>query len=262
MRQILFRAGLAWLLASPLPAAASNLVPALPAVKPSVVAIGTEVPTRTPPVNLVGSGFAVADGLHIVTNAHVLPAVLDPEKRERVGIMTLQGPLKMFRYARIVRTDPVHDLALLRIEGAPLPAMSLADSDAPAEGEAVAMTGFPIGMALQQLITHRGMVSSIGPIVLPALRSQQLDVTMVKRLREPFDIIQLDATAYPGNSGSPLYDPQTGKLQGVIDAVFIKSTKESALTQPTGITYAIPVKYVRALLKASLPAGENAAQLQ
>ena len=52
------------------PVPANNLVPALPLVKPSVVAVGTELPTRTPPVNLGGSGFAVGDGLYIVTNAH------------------------------------------------------------------------------------------------------------------------------------------------------------------------------------------------
>lgn len=229
--------------------AAGNLVPALPAIKPSVVAIGTEIPTRVPPVNLVGSGFAVGDGMHIVTNAHVLPPLLEAEKKERIGIMTVKGALKMFRYAKIVQTDATHDIALLRIEGDPLPALQLADSDTVVEGQSLAMTGYPIGMALQQLVTHRGMVSSIGPIVLPALRSQQLDVKMVKRLREPFNILQLDATAYPGNSGSPLYDPQSGKVVGIIDAVFVKSTKESALSAPSGITYAIPANFIRALLK-------------
>ena len=159
-----------------------------------------------------------------------------------------QGAVKKFRYAKIAQVDTTHDIALLRLEGEPLPTVQLGDSDTLVEGQALAMTGYPIGMALQQMVTHRGMVSSIGPIVLPALRGQQLDVKMVRRLREPFNIIQLDATAYPGNSGSPLYDPQTGKVLGIIDAVFVKATKESALTAPSGITYAIPANFIRELL--------------
>jgi S1-C subfamily serine protease len=55
--------------------------------------------------------------------------------------------------------------------------------------------------------------------------------------------------AYPGNSGSPLYDGHTGEVIGVINAVFVKSTKENALKDPSGITYAIPAKYVRELLE-------------
>ena len=230
------------------PVPANNLVPALPLVKPSVVAVGTELPTRTPPVNLGGSGFAVGDGLYIVTNAHVIPPLLDIANQERIGVMIAQGAVKKFRYAKIALVDTTHDIALLRLEGEPLPTVQLGDSDTLVEGQALAMTGYPIGMALQQMVTHRGMVSSIGPIVLPALRGQQLDVKMVRRLREPFNIIQLDATAYPGNSGSPLYDPQTGKVLGIIDAVFVKATKESALTAPSGITYAIPANFIRELL--------------
>ena len=51
-------------------------------VKPAVVAIGTFQKTRRPPSIFRGTGFVVADGLHVVTNAHVLPEKLDFEKRE------------------------------------------------------------------------------------------------------------------------------------------------------------------------------------
>ena len=59
---------------------------------------------------------------------------------------------------------------------------------------------------------------------------------------------QLDATAYPGNSGSPLYDPETGVVIGVLNMVFVKSTKENVLSDPSGISYAIPVEYLQRLL--------------
>jgi hypothetical protein len=46
-----------------------------------------------------------------------------------------------------------------------------------------------------------------------------------------------------------VYDPATGKVLGVINAVFVKGLKETAITAPSGITYAIPANYVRALLQ-------------
>ena len=78
----------------------------------------------------------------------------------------------------------------------------------------------------------------------------QLDATTLRRLKnEPYEVLQLDATAYPGNSGSPLYEPDTGRVIGVINKVFVQESKETILEKPSGITYAIPVRYVQALLE-------------
>ncbi len=64
---------------------------------------------------------------------------------------------------------------------------------------------------------------------------------MIGQLQKPrYAVFQLDGTAYPGSSGSPLYDPETGLVYGVINMVFVKGTKEAALSNPSGITYAIP----------------------
>ena len=93
-------------------------------------------------------------------------------------------------------------------------------------------------------------MSSITPIVLPPANASQLDASAVARMRQGvFDILQLDATAYPGNSGGPLLDAGTGQVLGVVNMVMVKSTRESALTHPSGISYAIPVTWVHALLK-------------
>ena len=54
--------------------------------------------------------------------------------------------------------------------------------------------------------------------------------------------------AYPGNSGGPLFDPRSGSVVGVINMVLVKSTRESALSQPSGITYAIPGRHVLELM--------------
>lgn len=146
--------------------------------------------------------------------------------------------------------DTSTDLALLRIGGAPLPALRIGDSDGVKEGQSILMTGFPIGSVLgPHPATHRGMIAAITPIVIPQPHSGRLDPKVVRRLASgPFDVLQLDATAYPGNSGSPVYDPATGTVLGIVNMVFVKGTKETALTQPSGITYAVPSKRLLELI--------------
>ncbi|HJY76993.1 MAG TPA: S1C family serine protease, partial [Burkholderiales bacterium] len=70
------------------------------------------------------------------------------------------------------------------------------------------------------------------------------------RLSTPsFAVFQLDATAYPGNSGSPVYHPESGAVIGIVNSVFVKATREAALAQPSGITYAIPARQLIELLQ-------------
>jgi len=64
-------------------------------------------------------------------------------------------------------------------------------------------------------------------------------------------VYQLDATAYPGNSGSAMYHASTGEVVGIINKVFVQESKEAVISKPSGITYAIPVKYLHQLLKAN-----------
>jgi len=118
------------------------------------------------------------------------------------------------------------------------------------EGEAVAFTGFPIGAVLGLYpVTHRGIVSAISPIAIPVIDPKDLDVALIRRLRDPFPILQLDATAYPGNSGSPLYRISDGLVVGIVNSVFVKGSREKALSDPSGISYAIPVAHLRALME-------------
>jgi serine protease Do len=225
------------------------------AAKPSIVAVGVFKPTGSPRFGFRGSGFVVGAGNLVVTNAHVLPEVIPAGGTE--GALAIVAPKlgvsenAAMRGAKLLGMDREHDLALLQIDGAPLPALSLADDRPAREGAAVAIIGFPIGGALGFTpVTHRGIVSSITGIVLPAPSSQALSPQAVNRLRQgSFDIYQLDATAYPGNSGGPVLETQTGKVIAVINMVLVKGSKESAISHPSGISYAIPVRFVSELLK-------------
>jgi S1-C subfamily serine protease len=220
-----------------------------------VVGVGSYLKTRSPATVFNGTGFVVDDGLSVITNAHVVPQVLDSEKNELLGVVIARGDQIEFRPATVVALDRAHDLAHLRIGGAPLPALKLGDSDGVAEGQELALTGFPLGMVLGlHPATHRALLSAITPIVLPSLTSRTLDARMITQLQKaPFQIFQLDGTVYPGNSGSPVYDPASGTVLGVINMTFVKGLKENAITNPSGISYAIPANYVRDLLQRKSP---------
>ncbi|SFP48139.1 Trypsin-like peptidase domain-containing protein [Nitrosomonas cryotolerans] len=228
----------------------AQLVQTIKQIKPAIVGIGSYQKMRAPPVNFLGTGFVVGDGIHVVTNAHVVPNNLDRERMESYVVITGKGENPGLRTATIVALDKEHDLALLRIEGTALPAMKLGDADMIREGRMMAYTGFPIGMVLGFYpVTHQAIISSITPIILPAHNSRQLDATMIKQLKKsPFMVFQLDGIAYPGSSGSPLYDSETGLVYGIVNMVFVKNKKESALSNPSGISYAIPGNYIKDLL--------------
>ncbi|WP_426101814.1 S1 family peptidase [Massilia sp. TSP1-1-2] len=205
-----------------------------------------------------GTGFVVGDGLSVVTNAHVLPAALDGEAFETLGIVIAHGEEFEFRQATVAAVDREHDLALLVFAGAPLPALQLGEPAQMAEGRELAFTGFPLGMVLGlHPVTHRALLSAITPVVMPSLTSGKLGAGAIVQLqRARFPVYQLDATAYPGNSGSPLYDPETGIVYGVINMVFVKGLKESAITSPSGITYAVPAMHARELMQPKSAAGK------
>ena len=235
-------------------AGAASLPDVIDQIRPSIVGVGTAYPPRQPnrkgdPVSYRGTGFVVGNGRQVITNAHVIPEKLDVDNNQSLAIFSGRGAKAKAYSARVVRIDKEHDLALLEIQGVTLPAMQLGDSDKVREGQEIAFTGFPIGMVLGLYpVTHRGIVAAITPMARPVENARTLNGAQMKRLRNLFDAFQLDATAYPGNSGSPVFEPDTGRVVGVINSVVVKESKESVLQKPSGISYAIPAKYVQQLL--------------
>lgn len=221
-------------------------------VKPAVVLVGTYRATDTPRFRYVGTGFVVGDGLHVVTNAHVMSAIGGVGGDQPALVVQLRAGADVWamRPARLLETVAEHDLALLQIDGPAATALRVVASDTVREGDDLAFMGFPIGGLLGfSSVTHRATVSSITTMALPSPTGQQLSERAIRSLRAgPLQVFQLDATAYPGNSGGPLFDPRSGAVLGVINMVLIKSTRESAISQPSGISYAIPSRYVLELM--------------
>ena len=231
----------------------ANLSDTIDKLKPSVVIVGMYRATDSPRFGMRGTGFVAGGGNLVVTNAHVVQ--MRPEDgsgRELVVQVRAGSSDWQMRQAKVLEIDAVHDLALVRIDGAAVRAAAIEDSDRVREGQAVALMGFPIGGVLGfSPVTHRAMISSITPVSLPAATDQQLSAKVIRSLRAgTFNIFQLDGTAYPGNSGGPLFDPDTGAVLGVVNMVFVKGTKEAAITHPSGISYAIPSRYVRELIRS------------
>lgn len=231
-------------------AVADALTDLVARVKPSVVLVGSYGLMDSPRFGFRGTGFAVADGLHVLTNAHVIPPEIAGriDRGIAVQVWTPQAQWTL-RSAKLISTDVRHDLALLKIDAPALPALRLAASEA-REGTSIALIGFPLGGLLGYAhVTHRGIVSARTAIAPPAIGAQNLNERALKQLREgSFEILQMDATAYPGNSGGPVFDIETGDIVGVVNMGLVKGTKESAISSPTGITYAIPAREAAALL--------------
>lgn len=159
----------------------------------------------------VGSGFLIDDKGHIVTNYHVV------EKARRLDV-TFSDKSKY--KASVVGTDPVNDLAVVKIDcpaGKCIP-LKLGDSRHLQVGQKVLAIGNPFG--LQGTLTT-GIISSLG-------RTMQTEQGIVE------DIIQTDAAINPGNSGGPLLNTH-GEVIGINTAI-LSRTGESA-----GIGFAIPV---------------------
>jgi len=226
-----------------------SLPDAIKKVKPSVVGVAIFTPLESRAAEILGTGFVVGDGKHIITNYHVVSKELDPTIVQHYVALAGSGPRPQMIKMTLLEIDPVHDLALLSID-TPLPALQIADSSLRDEGVSVFFTGFPIGAVLGLYpATHTGTIAAISPDINPARNANELTRTMMSRLKQPFLIYQLDATAYPGNSGSPVFDRDTADVIAVINKVFVSEGKEAALTNPSGISYAVPAKYIHALAK-------------
>lgn len=169
-----------------------------------------------------GSGFLVtADGM-IVTNRHVV-ANDDVE----YSVLTNDGT----NYdATVIARDPVHDLAVIKIEGSDLPFLEMAETD----GLRLGQTVIAIGNALAEFrnTVSVGVVSGLSRSIIAGSGNGQTE-----QLEE---VIQTDAAINPGNSGGPLLNLD-GKVVGVNVAVALESEN---------IGFALPGQLVRGVLES------------
>jgi S1-C subfamily serine protease len=169
-----------------------------------------------------GSGFIIDNQGHILTNYHV---VQDAQTVE----VTLWNK-KKFKATRI-GVDPIHDIALLQINGATdLQPATLADSQHLLVGQLVYAIGNPFGFSGTMT---RGMISAIRSVLLPS--GNRIE-----------DAIQTDASVNPGNSGGPLLNSH-GDVVGI--TTMIASNPNGGAEQSAGIGFAIPISTAKAVVE-------------
>lgn len=229
------------------------LVEVIAKVRPSVVAVGSYHFKDRPSVRYFGTGFVVHDGLTVVTNAHVVDAVRKTEREPQLRIFFPDTKAVEGRPATVLVEDTFHDVAVLRFEGPPAPVLTLNLKDEPPQGHPVAVLGYPIGLKLGLVpAAHRGIVAAVVPAVLPLPTGVRMTPELAEAIRRPYNLYQLDMVVFPGNSGSPLLDGRDGRVVGIINKALATKTREHMLTEPSGISYAVPTRWINELIVRSI----------
>ena len=175
-----------------------------------------------------GSGVIIRSDGYIVTNNHV---VANASKIE-VTLNTNQT-----YSAKLVGTDPVTDVAIIKVDAEGLPTIPMGDSENLRLGEWVLAIGSPLGEELKGTITA-GIVSAKGRSMPP--RNGEFKI-------ESF--IQTDAAVNPGNSGGALVN-KAGELVGVNTAIV------STTGSYSGYSFAVPVNIVKRIVADLIDYGE------
>lgn len=150
-----------------------------------------------------GSGFFVSANGVVLTNSHV---VQDP-KAKYTAFLDHETETK--RELAVIARDPIHDIAICKIEGNDFPYLELGGSGELELGEYVVAVGNALGEFSNTV--SLGIISGLSRFIT----AQHGDQKHTERLR---GLIQTDAAINPGNSGGPLVNLE-GKVIGLNTAV-------------------------------------------
>jgi serine protease Do len=217
------------LLATPLSAQERAGIPAVVVkARPAVVNIAIRQVTydallRAVPAQGLGSGVIFDPRGYVLTNNHVVQGA----QQIRVTLPDGRGfP------GKLVGTDPITDLAVVKIDGRDLPVAPLGDSSKLEIGETVIAIGNPLGLEGGPTVTV-GVVSAL-----------------TRSIEDPggptlHDLIQTDAAINPGNSGGPLIR-MSGEVIGINTAI---------IQGAQGIGFAISINSAKPIVQELLAHG-------
>lgn len=172
-----------------------------------------------------GSGFIFSSDGKIVTNAHVIA------DSDQVRVTLTDG--RVFD-GEVVGTDPITDVAVIKIDTSNLPTAQLGQAELLIPGEWAIAIGNPLG--LDNTVTV-GIISAVG-------RSSSEVGVVNKRVQ----FIQTDAAINPGNSGGPLLNA-SGEVIGINTAIRANAQ---------GLGFAIPIETVEHIAQQLLTTGQAA----
>jgi serine protease Do len=174
----------------------------------------------------MGSGVVISPDGYIVTNNHVVDGAVD------IRVTTSNRHVMK---AKLVGTDPLTDLAVLKVSATDLASVPWGDSKEVRPGQTVLAFGNPYGF---RFTVTRGIVSAVN-------RANPDSDNPSK----PGEFIQTDAAINPGNSGGPLVDAR-GEVVGV--NTFLVSPSGSF----SGMGFAIPTQIVRPTVETLIRYGK------
>ena len=174
----------------------------------------------------MGSGVVISPDGYIVTNNHVVDGAVD--------IRVTTSNRRVLK-AKLVGTDPLTDLAVLKVNATDLASVPWGDSREVRPGQTVLAFGNPYGF---RFTVTRGIVSAVNrPNPDPSNPSK------------PGEFIQTDAAINPGNSGGPLVDAR-GEVVGINTFLISPSGAFS------GMGFAIPTQIVRPTVETLIRDGK------
>lgn len=181
----------------------------------------------TTTTNYVGSGVVISDDGYVLTNYHVVEGA--------VGVYVVSGD--DVRPAEYVAGDPASDIAVLKVEGANLPAAKLGDSDALSVGDWALVVGNPLGEQFANTLTV-GVISGLGRDLTTTDRRGQTTGST--------DMIQTNAAINSGNSGGGLFNI-FGELVG-ITSMKLSNNGYYGYASIEGIGLAIPINSAKTIV--------------
>jgi S1-C subfamily serine protease len=158
----------------------------------------------------LGSGFVVRPNGTLVTNQHVIAGA------SQISVTFSSG--EKYHKAFVLAEDEDRDLAILRIEGSGLPALSVGSTADVNIGDEVLLIGAPEGLSHT---VSTGVVSAF------------------RLLKNGMKVIQTTASASPGSSGGPLLTRE-GRVIGVLTFQFMEGQN---------LNFAVPSNYVQGMLE-------------
>jgi serine protease Do len=174
----------------------------------------------------IGSGVIISPDGYIVTNNHVVEGAME--------VRVTMHDRRSFP-AKVIGTDKLTDLAVVKIDAKDLPTVAWGDSTKLVPGQSVLAIGSPFGYF--RFSVTRGIVSAVDR---PNPYSDDA--------RKPGGFIQTDAAINPGNSGGPLVNAH-GQLVG-INTFLISSTGAFA-----GAGFAIPTQTIHPVVDSLIKNG-------
>lgn len=181
-------------------------------------------------VQSLGSGFIISPDGYIVTNDHVAG-------NAKKIIVTLTDGRKF--EAKTIGTDPLSDIALLKIDSENLPYIKFGDSDQLIVGEWAIAMGNPFGLFdinAKPTVTV-GVISNLGVNLI----NQEVGLTRIYK-----NMLQTDAAISSGNSGGPLLN-SNGDVIGMNTMIY-STAQSSRGAGSIGIGFAIPVNRIKKII--------------